>query len=36
MEPSRVFGMIESGEMTDAKSMMLLMLCQRRGLLKSG
>lgn len=36
MEPARVFGMIESGEMTDAKSMMLLMLCQRRGLIKAG
>ncbi len=33
MEAAKVFKMIESGEMTDAKSMMLLMLCQRRGLI---
>ncbi len=33
MDAPMVFKMIESGEMTDAKSMMLLMLCQRRGLL---
>jgi len=34
MEPSRALAMVESGDMTDAKSMMLLMLCQRRNLIR--